>query len=221
MLGVPETASHADILSAFRKRIRAVHPDLNDGKGDRETLELLVRARQMLTGPNRVAYLDARARRAAAAPPAPSRPRSSAPSETDEPFIDISEVLRRARAAQRQRPASPRPDPRRTVYDDTISEGARRAEAVRDEVRQTVRPSVDIPEAPSRVDHPRSWSDSTSGVSGQQAAEPDGPRYSRFHYTRPHFTMPHFAMPHYERRSYRQPVYRPPTPATPGDNGGD
>lgn len=211
VLGVPETATHAEILSAFRTRIRAVHPDLNDGKGDRETLELLVRARQMLTGPDRVAYLDARAHRAAAASPPPSRPRSSAPPKPDEPHLDFSEVFRRARAAQRRQPAPPAPASRRTVHDDAVSEGARQAEAVRNQVRQTVRPSVDIPDTASRVDQPRPWSDPPSRVPGQQVPRPE----------RPHFTMPHFTMPHYERPSYRRPVYRPtPAPATPRDTGG-
>lgn len=189
MLGVPETASHAEILSAFRTRIRAVHPDLNDGKGDRETLELLVRARQMLTGPDRIAYLDARARRAAAGSPAPGRPRPSAPPNPDEPHLDFSEVFRRARAAQRRQPAPPGPTSRRTVHDDAVSEGARQAEAVRDEVRQTTRSTVDIPERPSNT----------------------GPHYERTPYEGPKYTRPHYEPLRYERTQYApRPRYTRP-----------
>lgn len=76
VLGVPETANEEALLSAFRARIRAVHPDLNAGVGDRETLELLVRARQTLTGPDRTLYIVERAMHTAihtpASPPSPA-----------------------------------------------------------------------------------------------------------------------------------------------------
>jgi curved DNA-binding protein CbpA len=204
VLGVPETASHAEILSAFRTRIRAVHPDLNDGKGDRETLELLVRARQMLTGPDRISYLDARARRAAAASPAPGRPRQSAPPKPDEPHLDFSEVFRRARAAQRRQPAPPGQASRRTVHDDAVSEGARQAEAVRDEVRQTTRSTVDIPERPSNT-RPH-----------YERTPYEGPKYTRPHYEplryeRTQYTpRPRYTRPHYEPLRYQRAESPPP-----------
>lgn len=57
LLGVPEEADAAEVVSAFRSRIRAIHPDTNAGGGDPEQVAVLVRARSTLAGPEREAYV--------------------------------------------------------------------------------------------------------------------------------------------------------------------
>lgn len=202
VLGLNETASVEELISAFRVRIRAVHPDHHDGGGDRETLELLVRARQTLTGPERTAYLEARAIRAAT-PPEPGRwssPSSASARTESAPGSDV--MSRWAAAAQRAyaaRPARPPQAARERVTDDavgeTVREAARQAAATRDDIRRATAPTVDIPETPFRYYH-------------QPHPRPvPTPR------------PVHPTMPHYERPEHRRPVYRP-TPSSTTRNGG-
>lgn len=158
MLGLDETASVEELVSAFRARIRAVHPDHHDGGGDRERLELLVRARQTLTGSDRDAYLAARAVRAAAAP-APGVPRpSTADARTARSAAD--DIMSRwATAAQRARAEwptrAPQPRPASPAADAAVREAARQAAATREEVRRATAPTVDIPERPFHPYQPK------------------------------------------------------------------
>lgn len=196
VLGLNETASVEELISAFRVRIRAVHPDHHDGGGDRETLELLVRARQTLTGPDRTAYLEARASRAATRPE-PGRWSPPSASARTEAAAGSDVMSRWAAAAQRAyatRPPRPPQAARERVADDavreTVREATRQAAATRDDVRRATAPTVEIPETPFRyhVPHPRP-------VPTPRPVHP--------------------TMPHYERPEYRRPVYRPtPSPST-------
>lgn len=61
VLGVVETSTPEQILSAFRVRIREVHPDLG---GDHDTAARLLRARRVLTGDERADYDAVRAAKA-------------------------------------------------------------------------------------------------------------------------------------------------------------
>ena len=187
MLGVPETASPAEILSAFRTRIRAVHPDLNGGRGDREVLEVLVRARQTLTGPDRDVYLAARIQRANPEPraSAPSRRRQTGPEA--EPNLDFSEVYRRAAAARHARasssPSAPRPAPPRPApHVDPFAAAARQAERTRDEVRQAVRPTVDVPLRRADSTQPRPGPVPPVWIPPYEAPRSTRPRYERVRY---------------------------------------
>lgn len=60
LLGVPEEADAAEIVSAFRAKVRAVHPDGKVGGGDPDQVAVLARARSALVGPDRPAYEGAR-----------------------------------------------------------------------------------------------------------------------------------------------------------------
>ncbi len=86
LLGVREEAEAAEVVSAFRARVRAVHPDANAGAGDPGRVALLVRARSTLAGPEREAYTNAlRAHRSKqAARGAPPKPRAKRPFDWDE-----------------------------------------------------------------------------------------------------------------------------------------
>lgn len=105
------------MVSAFRARVRTVHPDANAGAGDPERVALLVRARSTLTGPGREAYANAlrahRAMQAArATPPKPTEP----PFDWDETFrkvtaqakIDLARDEERERERERDRQARAR-----------------------------------------------------------------------------------------------------------------
>lgn len=157
MLGLDETASVEELVSAFRARIRAVHPDHHAGGGDRETLELLVRARQTLTGADRDAYLAARAARAAAShDPRKSRPATARASAATDRASDIMD--RWAAAAQRARPAWPPRAPRAAssaAAETVVREAERQAAAFREEVRRATAPTVDIPERSFRPYQPQ------------------------------------------------------------------
>ena len=95
LLGVREEAEAAEVVSAFRARVRAVHPDANAGAGDPERVALLVRARSTLMGPEREAYTIAlRAHRAKhAARATPPTPRPTRP-------VDRNEARRGAKARE-------------------------------------------------------------------------------------------------------------------------
>ncbi len=207
MLGVPETASPAEILSAFRTRIRAVHPDLHDGTGDREVLEVLVRARQTLTGPDRGAYLEARARRmtsSARVPPAAGRSQRGPVAEQN---LDFSEVFRRAAAARRARsaPPPPPPPPRPAPSVDPFVEAAHHAQRTRDEVRHTVPPTVTVPPGPSSASQPR-----PSPVPPVRT-----PRHVAPHYTRVPYERVRYERVRYEPVRYEGVHFRPSPPTDP------
>lgn len=191
VLGLNETASVEELISAFRVRIRAVHPDHHDGGGDRETLELLVRARQTLTGADRDSYLVARAARAAAShDPGESQRAAARPSAATGRAADIMD--RWAAAAQRARPEWPPRAPRATssaAAEAAVREAERQAAEFREEVRRATAQTVNIPETPFRYYH-------------QPHPRPvPTPR------------PVHPTMPHDERPEYRRPVYRP-TPSS-------
>jgi len=157
VLGLDETASVEELVSAFRTRIRAVHPDHHDGGGDRERLELLVRARQTLTGSDRAAYLAERAARAAAAP-APGVPRPST-ADTRAASRAVDDIMSRwATAAQRARaewrPRAPQAASS-AAADAAVREAERQAAATREEVRRATAPTVDIPERPFHPYQPK------------------------------------------------------------------
>jgi curved DNA-binding protein CbpA len=68
VLGVSPTASAAQITTAFRNLVRTLHPDArpDDPPGDREQLDLVLAAYDVLRDPQRRAAYDAE--RAATAP---------------------------------------------------------------------------------------------------------------------------------------------------------
>ena len=215
MLGVPETASPADILSAFRTRIRAVHPDLNGGAGDREVLEVLVRARQTLTGPDRDAYLAARTRRTNPEPrtSGPAGQRQAGPEA--EPNLDYSEVYRRAAAARRARTSSPQAapapaPPRPAPHVDPFADAASQAERTRDEVRQAVRPTVEVPLRRPDSTQPRPGPVPPVWIPPYEAPRYPRPRYEGVHYEPVRYEGVHYEPIRYEGISF--PPSRPPDP---------
>jgi curved DNA-binding protein CbpA len=70
VLGVPETATHDEIICAYRRLARTSHPDVDiDNPQATEEFERLVAAREVLGDPaNRAAYDELRASRARSAP---------------------------------------------------------------------------------------------------------------------------------------------------------
>ncbi|HKN98463.1 MAG TPA: DnaJ domain-containing protein [Pseudonocardiaceae bacterium] len=74
VLGVPSTASPAEIAHAYRRRIRSQHPDVQDGAGS-EGLSAVVAAYAVLRDPARRADYDQRRRPAPPPVTPPSRTR--------------------------------------------------------------------------------------------------------------------------------------------------
>ncbi|MCG3193088.1 MAG: hypothetical protein DIJKHBIC_02337 [Thermoanaerobaculia bacterium] len=146
LLGVDETASAEDVVSAFRAKIRAVHPDLNGGRHDPDAVGRIARARKTLTGENREAYLKAReakreAQREASRPQPNAAPEShaTAPNASEGAQDDAharvwkwaTEEFRRKTAAEaRRRATEPRPRPEyqtpRTAPDNRDAEACQR-----------------------------------------------------------------------------------------------
>lgn len=58
VLGVPEGASAADIEAAYRRRIKAVHPDRNDATDAADQFRLVRQAREVLVDPDERARYD-------------------------------------------------------------------------------------------------------------------------------------------------------------------
>jgi hypothetical protein len=186
VLGLDETASVEELVSAFRARIRAVHPAHHDGGGDRERLELLVRARQTLTGSDRAADLAERAARASAAP-APGVPRpSTADSRTARSAAD--DIMSRwaaaaLRARAEWRPHAPQ-EASNAAADAAFREAERQAAATPEEVRRATAPTADIPERPFHPCQPeprpvpKSWVPRYVQPSDQKAVFRPTPRAS-------------------------------------------
>lgn len=140
VLGVDEAASAEEVISAFRAKIRAVHPDVNEGKHDPEAVGRIARARKTLTGADREAYVKARQAQREAPRPQPSTasPTPAASAASGDAW-DIpedrawqraaDEVRRRAEAEARGREESERaartPRAARPTPDARPSPGAR------------------------------------------------------------------------------------------------
>lgn len=78
VLGVPPTASAAEITTAFRKLVRKLHPDAQlDQPGWREQFDLVMAAYAVLHDPRRRAAYDAERTATAPGPPR-ARPQSVA-----------------------------------------------------------------------------------------------------------------------------------------------
>ncbi|MEV4331655.1 J domain-containing protein [Streptomyces sp. NPDC049597] len=82
VLGVSPTASPTQITTAFRKLVRALHPDVrpDDPQGRREQLDLVLAAYDVLRDPRRRAAYDA-TRTATTPRPARARPPHVEPEE--------------------------------------------------------------------------------------------------------------------------------------------
>lgn len=119
LLGVREEAEAAEVVSAFRARVRAVHPDANTGGGDPERVALLVRARSALTGPGREAYEGSlRAHRAKRAMEANRERREARQREREEALAEAKRVLKET--AERARYRRARWDARLPVIEDGV-----------------------------------------------------------------------------------------------------
>lgn len=84
ILGVPGTATEAEIRQAFRLKARQLHPDVNKQAGATEQFQQLNEAYQVLSDPDRRAHYDRvsaarRARARAASKPAYTPPASARP----------------------------------------------------------------------------------------------------------------------------------------------
>lgn len=83
VLGVPETATHDEIIRAYRRQARTSHPDVDVGNPQAtEEFERLVAAREVLSDPaTRAAYDEVRRVRTAAREP--RRPANNVASRFD------------------------------------------------------------------------------------------------------------------------------------------
>jgi curved DNA-binding protein CbpA len=115
VLGVPATASQEEIVSAYRRLARTVHPDFDAGNPQAaERFDELAAAREVLGDPqtraayDRIRWLRTAARRerpTSPDPPAPSRrtaSRSSGPPVRPGPVIWVPEDADRARFVRRE-----------------------------------------------------------------------------------------------------------------------